>query len=178
MPGTGQSLADALLAPTRVYVRAAEALWAAGVTPRGLAHISGGGLLNVARLAADVSYTLDSLPPAPPVFALIAEAGGIPPQTMYATFNMGTGFCVVVSPADAEAALDALAGAGEQPVVAGSVTDRPGRYVSIPRRAPATATFCLGGRGLSGGSRPPTPRIPSRHGRPWLCRVERARIHR
>src|SRR6516165_11975018 len=61
VPGTGQRLADALLEPTRVYVRAAEALWAAGVTPRGLAHISGGGLLNVARLAADVSYTLDAL---------------------------------------------------------------------------------------------------------------------
>jgi phosphoribosylformylglycinamidine cyclo-ligase len=132
VPGTGQSLADALLAPTRVYVRAAEALWAAGITPRGLAHISGGGLLNVARLAADVSYTLDALPPAPEIFGLIAEAGGIPAATMYATFNMGTGFCVVVSPADAEAALAALAGAGEQPAAAGSVTDRPGRYVSIP----------------------------------------------
>ena len=131
-PRTGE-LADALLAPTRVYVRAAEALWAAGMTPHGLAHISGGGLLNVARLAADVSYTLDSPPAAPPVFALIAEKGGIPPQTMYATFNMGTGFCVVVSAADAEAALAALAGAGEQPVVAGSVTARPGRYVSIPQ---------------------------------------------
>ena len=130
-PRTGE-LADALLAPTRVYVRAAEALWAAGVTPRGLAHISGGGLLNVARLAADVSYTLDALPPAPEIFAHIAEAGGIAPPTMYATFNMGTGFCVLVSPADAEAALAALAGAGEQPVLAGSVTGRPGRYVSIP----------------------------------------------
>jgi phosphoribosylformylglycinamidine cyclo-ligase len=52
---------------------------------------------------------------------------------MYATFNMGTGFCVVVSPADARAALDALAGAGEHPVVAGSVTGRPGRHVSIPQ---------------------------------------------
>ena len=51
---------------------------------------------------------------------------------MYATFNMGTGFCVVVSPADAPAALRALTTAGEQPVVAGSVTARPGRYVSIP----------------------------------------------
>ena len=51
---------------------------------------------------------------------------------MYATFNMGTGFCVVVSQADAQPALDALSAAGEQPVVAGSVTDRPGRYVSIP----------------------------------------------
>ena len=120
------------IAPTRVYVRAAEALWTAGVTPHGLAHISGGGLLNVARLAADVSYTLDALPPAPEIFAQIAEAGGIAPATMYATFNMGTGFCVVVAPADAEAALAALAGAGEQPVLAGSVTGRPGRYVSIP----------------------------------------------
>ena len=97
---TGE-LADALLAPTRVYVRAAEALWAAGVTPRGLAHISGGGLLNLARLAADVSYTLDALPPAPEIFGLIASAGDIPAATMFATFNMGTGFCVVVSPADA-----------------------------------------------------------------------------
>jgi phosphoribosylaminoimidazole (AIR) synthetase len=45
---------------------------------------------------------------------------------------MGTGFCVVVSPADAPVALDTLTAAGEQPVVAGSVTARPGRYVSIP----------------------------------------------
>jgi phosphoribosylaminoimidazole (AIR) synthetase len=52
---------------------------------------------------------------------------------MFATFNMGTGFCVVVSPADATAALDAWTAAGEQPVVAGSVTARPGRYVSIPQ---------------------------------------------
>ncbi len=125
-------LADALLAPTRIYVRAAEALWAAGVTPHGLAHISGGGLLNLARLAADVSYTLDALPPAPPVFGLIAEAGGIPPPTMYATFNMGTGFCVVVSPSDVPAAAAALTSAGEQPVVAGTVAGRPGRSVSIP----------------------------------------------
>jgi len=132
VPGTGQRLADALLEPTRVYVRAAEALWAAGVTPRCLAHISGGGLLNLARLAADVSYTLDALPPAPPVFGLIASAGQIPAATMYATFNMGTGFCVVVSPAEAPAASAALTDAGERPVVAGSVTERPGRYVSIP----------------------------------------------
>jgi phosphoribosylaminoimidazole (AIR) synthetase len=51
---------------------------------------------------------------------------------MYATFNMGTGFCVVVCPAEAAAALDALRGAGEEPVVAGSVTDRPGKYVTLP----------------------------------------------
>jgi len=125
-------LTDALLAPTRVYVRAIEALWDAGVTPHGLAHISGGGLLNVARLAADVSYVLDALPPAPEIFGQIAASGDIPAATMYATFNMGTGFCVVVAPGDVAAALAALRAAGEEPAVAGSVTDRPGKYVSIP----------------------------------------------
>ena len=132
VPGTTQRLDDALLEPTRVYVSAAEALWTAGVSPRGLVHISGGGLLNLARLAADVSYSLDALPPPPPVFALIAAAGRVPAATMYATFNMGTGFCVVVSPSEQQAAMDALKSAGEEPVVAGSVTGRPGRYVSIP----------------------------------------------
>ena len=154
VPGSeppGQSLGDALLAPTRVYVRAAEALWAAGVVPRGLAHISGGGLLNLARLAADLSYTLDALPPAPPVFGLIASAGQIPAATMYATFNMGTGFCVVVCPDDVPAAVEALCDAGEDPVVAGSVNGRPGRYVSIPQAG-------LIGQGDSFVLREPTPR--------------------
>jgi phosphoribosylformylglycinamidine cyclo-ligase len=51
---------------------------------------------------------------------------------MYATFNMGTGFCIVVPPSDQQAALDALKQAGEQPVLIGSVTPTPGRTVSIP----------------------------------------------
>jgi phosphoribosylformylglycinamidine cyclo-ligase len=132
VPGTGRRLADALLQPTRVYVRAAEALWAAGVTPRGMAHISGGGLLNIARLAADVSYELDGLPTPQEVFALIAEKGQIDAATMYATFNMGIGFCVVVAKTEQQAALDALKGVGEDPVRIGWVTARPGRSVSIP----------------------------------------------
>ena len=148
--------ADALLAPTRVYVRAVEALWDAGVAPRGLAHISGGGLLNVTRLAADVSYVLDALPPAPEIFGQIAAAGDVPAATMYATFNMGTGFCVVVAPAEADAALAALRGAGEEPVVAGSVTGRPGKYVTIPAA------------GLTGrGDRPSHRRLRRYRSRSW-----------
>jgi phosphoribosylformylglycinamidine cyclo-ligase len=129
---TGRRLDDALLQPTRVYVPAAEALWRAGVTPRGLVHISGGGLLNLCRLAADVSYELDALPAPPPVFGLIAEAGKVPAATMYATFNMGIGFCIVVPQAQQQAALAALKGAGEQPARIGWVTGRPGRNVIIP----------------------------------------------
>jgi len=132
VPGTARHLDDALLQPTRVYVRAAEALWEAGVEPHGLVHISGGGLLNLARLAADVSYELDALPPPPPIFALIAEAGKIPAATMYATFNMGTGFCVVIPAARQQATMDALKSAGEEPARVGWVTGRPGRYVSVP----------------------------------------------
>jgi phosphoribosylformylglycinamidine cyclo-ligase len=132
VPGTVRRLADALLQPTRVYVKAAEALWAAGVIPRGMAHISGGGLLNIARLAADVSYELDGLPAPHEIFALIAEKGQIDAATMYATFNMGIGFCVVVAKSEQQAALDALKGVGEDPVRIGWVTARPGRSVSIP----------------------------------------------
>ncbi len=132
VPGTGRRLADALLQPTRVYVKAAEALWAAGITPHGMAHISGGGLLNLARLAADVSYELDAMVPAPEIFTLIAERGGIPPATMYATFNMGLGFCAVVSKSDQQAALAALKEVGEDAVRVGWVTSRAGRTVSIP----------------------------------------------
>jgi phosphoribosylformylglycinamidine cyclo-ligase len=132
VPGTGRRLADALLQPTRVYVQAAEALWAAGITPRGMAHISGGGLLNLARLAADVSYELDAMVPVPEIFTLIAERGEIPPATMYATFNMGLGFCVVVSKSDQQAALAVLKEAGEDAARVGWVTGQAGRTVSIP----------------------------------------------
>ena len=135
VPGTGRRLADALLQPTRVYVGAAEALWAAGITPRGMAHISGGGLLNIARLAADVSYELDAMVPTPEICTLIAEKGEIPPATMYATFNMGIGFCVVVSKSEQQAALDALKRSGEDAVRIGWVTSRPGKTVSIPAAA-------------------------------------------
>jgi phosphoribosylformylglycinamidine cyclo-ligase len=132
VPGTGQSLADALLKPTRVYVDAAEALWAANIQPKGLVHISGGGLLNLGRLAADVSYELDALPAPHPVFGLIAQAGKVPAATMYATFNMGIGFCVVVSQTQQQAAIAALKQAGEDPVRIGWVTGRTGRNVTIP----------------------------------------------
>jgi phosphoribosylformylglycinamidine cyclo-ligase len=132
VPGTARHLDDALLQPTRVYVSAVQALWAAGVEPRGLVNISGGGLLNLGRLAADVSYELDALPAPPPVFSMIAEAGNVPAATMYETFNMGTGFVIVVPAARQQAAMAALKSVGEDPARVGWVTGRPGRAVSIP----------------------------------------------
>jgi phosphoribosylformylglycinamidine cyclo-ligase len=132
VPGSGRRLADALLQPTLVYVKAAEALWAAGITPRGMAHISGGGLLNITRLAANVSYVLDTLPPVPDIFTLIADVGDIDKATMYATLNMGIGFCVVVHESQERTALEALKQSGDDAVRIGTVTERPGRFVELP----------------------------------------------
>jgi phosphoribosylformylglycinamidine cyclo-ligase len=132
VPGSGRRLSDALLQPTLVYVNGIEALWAAGVTPRGMAHISGGGLLNITRLAANVSYELDTLPLAPDIFTLIAEKGDIDQATMYATLNMGIGFCVVVGQDEERTALAAFKRSGEDAVRIGTVTDRPGRFVALP----------------------------------------------
>jgi phosphoribosylformylglycinamidine cyclo-ligase len=132
MPGSGRTVGAALLEPTRIYVHAIEALWAAGLTPHGLVHISGGGLLNLARLAADVSYTLDQLPPQAGLFTLIAQLGELPASVMYATFNMGIGFCVVVRAGQTAGALGVLTAAGERPLVIGHADDRPGRLVTIP----------------------------------------------
>ena len=127
-----QSLADLLLEPTRVYVAAARALRAADVPVRGIVHISGGGLLNVLRLAAHVGYLLDSLPPPPPVFELIRDAGDVPLHELYATFNMGIGLCVVVPPVAVDDALSAIAAAGERGSVIGHVVEGPDRRVELP----------------------------------------------
>lgn len=121
-------LADALLEPTRIYVGAARALWAAGVDVHGMVHISGGGLLNLLRLAAQVGYVLETLPEPPGIFAEVAAAGSVPPAEMYATFNMGIGLCVVVAAADAGAAVAAMA----EGTVIGRVVDGPDRRVELP----------------------------------------------
>ena len=126
------ALADALLEPTRIYVPAARALWAAGVEIHGMVHISGGGLLNVLRLAAEVGYVLDGLPAAPDVFEAVRTAGDVPMAEMYATFNMGIGLCVVVPSAAADSAIAAVSQAGDLATVIGRVVDGPDRRVEIP----------------------------------------------
>ena len=99
---------------------------------KALINITGDGLLNLVRVAADVGFEIDRPIEPHPIFPLIQRHAGVDDAEMFEVFNMGTGFCVVVAPSEVAAALDALRGAGEEPVVAGSVTDRPGKYVSLP----------------------------------------------
>jgi phosphoribosylformylglycinamidine cyclo-ligase len=123
----GVSVADVLLEPTVIYVRAVLELLASGLRVHGLAHITGGGLLNLNRLNADVGFEISDPLPAPPVFELVRELGGVRDAEMWEVFNMGCGFCAVVpeSTANAAAALLAAHHPGARRI--GMVTDRAGR---------------------------------------------------
>ena len=120
----GTTLGDALLAPTKIYVKALRAVKEAGVTVKGCSHITGGGFYeNVPRMLKDGVRAVikkDSYP-VPPIFRLLAEKGEIEETMMYNTFNMGLGMIIAVDPAEAERALEALKAAGEQAWAVGTV---------------------------------------------------------
>ena len=127
----GATIADVLLEPTVIYVRAVLELLGSGLPVHGLAHITGGGLLNLLRLGDGVGYLIDSPLPVPPVFALIAELGEVPPHEMWEVFNMGCGFCAIV-PADvAPAAVALLARHHPGTAVVGHLNGRAG-IVELP----------------------------------------------
>jgi phosphoribosylformylglycinamidine cyclo-ligase len=120
-------VADDLLRPTRIYVRALKAAFAAGDV-RGCAHITGGGLVeNPPRILRDgLVMRLDEKAwPEPPVFGRIARAG-VERAELRRTFNLGIGMVVVVPPADVERVRAACDAAGEQSFVIGDVTSGAG----------------------------------------------------
>ena len=92
----GASVADALLEPTAIYVRAVLDLLASDVPVHGLAHITGGGLDNLRRLHDGVAYRLEEALPVPPIFGLVQRLGNVPDEEMWRVFNMGCGFIAVV----------------------------------------------------------------------------------
>jgi phosphoribosylformylglycinamidine cyclo-ligase len=104
----GRPLGEVLLEPTEIYVKPVLELLRSDVDVRGLAHITSGGLGNLDRLAADVSYEIDAPLPVPPVFDLIRERGSVADAEMHDVFNMGCGFCVIVAGDDEATALSML----------------------------------------------------------------------
>jgi phosphoribosylformylglycinamidine cyclo-ligase len=122
----GLSVGDALLEPTTIYVRAILELLRSNVPVHGLAHITGGGVLNLLRIGPQVGYEISAPLPVPPVFDLIARGGAVSAAEMWEVFNMGCGFCVIV-PADRVApAIELLAAHHPGATVIGRLTDRPG----------------------------------------------------
>ncbi len=127
----GASVADVLLEPTVIYVRGILELLRSDVPVHGLAHITGGGLLNLLRLGHGVGFEIGQPLPVPPVFRAIAQLGDVPPAEMWEVFNMGCGFCVVVPEAHAARAVALLSAHHPGTAVIGRCTDRAGR-VSVP----------------------------------------------
>lgn len=120
----GTTLGEALLAPTRIYVKALKNVKNAGVKIKACSHITGGGFYeNVPRMLSEHTHAViekDSYP-VPPVFGMLAREGQVEEKMMYNTFNMGIGMIVAVDAGDVDKAMEAMRQAGDTPYVIGQI---------------------------------------------------------
>ena len=124
VPELGTTIGEALLRPTKIYVRAVKGLLQRGVAVHAISHITGGGLYeHVPRMMTNdlTAQIHTSTVPVPPIFSLIAQRGNIPERDMYNTFNMGVGLILAVPKDQVGQAVETLIQAGERAYVIGSV---------------------------------------------------------
>ena len=122
----GKTLGEALLAPTRIYVKALRSIKEAGVRVKACSHITGGGFYeNVPRMLPEGKHAVieKASYPIPPIFTMLAKEGNIEEEMMYNTFNMGLGMVLAVDPADVDKTMEAIKAAGDTPYVVGKVED-------------------------------------------------------
>jgi phosphoribosylformylglycinamidine cyclo-ligase len=132
LESTRRPLVDDLLAPTHIYVPEWRALDRAHVSLHAILNITGDGLFNIVRVDAPVGFVIDHLPIPQPIFTEIATRGGIPPEEMYKTFNMGIGFCFVVPEDEVSDAMRVLRSFPRPAFVMGRVVDDPEKKITIP----------------------------------------------
>lgn len=120
----GMTLGQALLTPTKIYVKALRTVKCGGVTIKGCSHITGGGFYeNIPRMLPDDMCAVikkDSYE-VPAIFRLLAKKGDIKEDMMYNTYNMGIGMVLCVDPMDAEKTMELIKEAGETPYRIGEV---------------------------------------------------------
>ena len=120
----GTTLGKALIAPTKIYVKALKSIKDAGVKIHACSHITGGGFYeNVPRMLKEGTRAViekDSYPVLP-IFKLLAKTGDIEEKMMYNTYNMGLGMIMAVDPADVDKTMEAIKAAGETPYVVGRI---------------------------------------------------------
>ena len=133
-PELGISLGEELLRPTLIYVPEILEIISKIPAVKALINITGDGLLNLPRVDAKVGFTIDELPPAPPIFQLIQRHGGVSEAEMYQVYNMGIGFCVIVAEADLDAALSILQRSGRRAQIIGRVIEDDTKGVYLPRQ--------------------------------------------
>ena len=121
----GMTLGEALITPTKIYVKALRAVREAKVSVHGCSHITGGGFYeNIPRMLPEGARAVvrkDSYR-VPEIFRMLAKAGDIDEHMMYNTYNMGIGMVLAVPAAEADAAAAALKAAGETCCMLGEVT--------------------------------------------------------
>ena len=120
----GTTLGEALIAPTKIYVKALRGIKESGVKIKGCSHITGGGFYeNIPRMLCDGVRAVvekDSYP-VPPIFRMLAREGEIAEEMMYNTYNMGLGMIVAVDKDDVEKTVAAIKAAGEDAYVVGHI---------------------------------------------------------
>jgi phosphoribosylformylglycinamidine cyclo-ligase len=122
----GATLGEALIAPTKIYVKALKSVKDNGVVVKGCSHITGGGFYeNIPRMLPEGKKAIiykDSYE-VPAIFKLLAKKGDIAEQMMYNTYNMGVGMMVVVNPEDEAKTIAAIEAAGEKAFTVGKIVD-------------------------------------------------------
>ncbi|HEX6026577.1 MAG TPA: phosphoribosylformylglycinamidine cyclo-ligase [Solirubrobacter sp.] len=126
-PFEGGTVADALLEPTVIYVKAVLDLLRSPVPVHGLAHITGGGLNNLLRLNDRVGFAIEDPLPVPPIIRLVMERGDVSEAEAWEVFNMGCGFVAIVPDDHADAAAALLANHHPGARRIGTVTGEAGR---------------------------------------------------
>ena len=120
----GSTLGEALLEPTKIYVKALKEIKGAGVVIKGCSHITGGGFYeNIPRMLPEGVRAVvkkDSYPVLP-IFRMLQVEGNIAEDMMYNTYNMGLGMVLAVDPEDTEKTMEAIKRAGEKPYVVGAI---------------------------------------------------------
>jgi len=131
-PELGISLGEELLRPTIIYVPEILDIITNVPTVKALINITGNGLLNLPRVDARVSFTIDNMPPVPPIFRLIQTLGGVSDAEMYQVYNMGVGFCVLVDEEDRDPVLAILERHGRRARIIGRVIEDDSKGVYLP----------------------------------------------
>jgi phosphoribosylformylglycinamidine cyclo-ligase len=132
VPEVGRSIGEELLEPTCIYVREVLEMLDSGLRIKALAHITSTGFLNLSRASAPMGYVLDKLPKPPAIFELIQRCGGISDEEMFFTYNMGIGFCIVLSPEDVDSAHAIAKKHNVRSYTIGHTFSDPDRKVLIP----------------------------------------------
>lgn len=120
----GMTLGEALLTPTKIYVKALREIKKAGIQMKACSHITGGGFYeNIPRMLCDGMHAIINKKsfPVPPILEMLARDGGVDEKSMFNTYNMGIGMVIAVAKQDADQTVAAIQTAGETPYILGEI---------------------------------------------------------